>query len=375
MNAIDYRFPYNPDGTLDECKITDEPHSLVSINEDQYQFIIPTYAPFFGTSVRVVHAATGDTLVSGKDYILTHRYRAASRELDKEIYGSVTFLNKKLTGRINVSYDTLGGDYTAKDTPLLHRLVYDLTLHRTATWDQLVGVPDTFPSLYHTHSNSDIHDMDDVIDAIDRITVVLTGEDKPAHHHDIPAIDGLQDALDGKIDNNRCVHFAPVEPYLLLTGSRHFKLTLPTLYRETYTTIPIYFYNDDQSALVSIRGKLEIEANVGDPWSYIHGFTDEIGLVTRVSGAYEGNNEASVYVEFANPISKTTMAVVPMVVYSDIVSEILKGEYVWNSVTSLKGNIVVPKSYGDDERISSLEKRLHRVKINTLLGENVYLII
>ena len=375
MISIDYKFPYNPSGDIPECDIVDERHSLVSINTDQYQFIIPKYAPFFDESIVVKQESTNKVLVKGTDYILTHRYYTASNTLKRDVYSSITFTNKNITGSILVSYATLGGDYTGKSDVLLQRLVNDITYHRSVKWEDVVNIPGDFPPKYHVHKNSDIHDMDDVIDAISGITAVLLGENRPNHIHPIANIEDLQEQLDSKVSNDGHIQLNPLEPAILDAGGIHYKLVLPSIFKSTHVYIPIFISSDTYNFYIRVSGLLFPDHGIGEGWTTLNAFSDSRELIESVSGSYDANSRPTIYLNFKERTKSDISATVPYVVYDNKVTELLKGIYEWEVVTGKKGLTVRPDRYTTEGDQEVIEERLRRIRLNTLTGEDIYTIV
>lgn len=314
-------------------------------------------------------------LILGEDYTLTHKFKSASKILDADIFGSITFLNKKLTGTVLIDYSTLGGDYTGKDDILLHRITSDLSGTRTIYWEDIRDIPSDFPVRTHTHKNSEIHDMDDVVDAINKITAVLLGDDRPSHRHYINDVDGLQEALESKVANDSYIQLYPVYPAILVSGGLHYKLSFPSIFKETNLYMPIFVSSDTFSFYLRIAGLVETEQSIGTGWKHISAFTDGLEYLQSISVSYDENNKPTVYLSFNERLSSDLKATIPYVTYTEKITELLKGAYQWELTTDTRGTTIVPDSYSTGTEYTNIEDRLRKIRLNTLLEESLYVIV
>lgn len=165
-------YQYDPFGNYPPNLITNEHHSVTPPTaSDQANFIVPGAAPFFalGLIVRSGPAPTDPVLVEGTDYILTHRFVEASQFLNRQIYGSITFLNQMYSGMVWLTYQTLGGAFTLPDYSIVENLTRSLYSIRVVTWTQVVPMVAAFPPLPHPHHSSDLTGMSDVVDILNLI--------------------------------------------------------------------------------------------------------------------------------------------------------------------------------------------------------------
>ena len=169
-------YQYDPFGNYPPNLITNEQHSVTPPTaSDQANFIVPDAAPFFalGLIVRSGPASTDPVLVEGTDYILTHRFVEASQFLNRQIYGSITFLNQMYSGMVWLTYQTLGGTYTLDDYSIVENLTRSLYSIRVVTWTQVVPLVAAFPPLPHPHNVADLTGMADVVVVLNSILTAL----------------------------------------------------------------------------------------------------------------------------------------------------------------------------------------------------------
>lgn len=165
-------YPFDPSGTLASNQVTGEQHIITEVNYKDYNLLVPTYAPFFATSLSLSYKdinATVIPLVENVDYYLTHWFLSASRACSKPIYGSITLLNTNISGVITLSYQTLGGDWNI-DSQQIATIVAD-TIHnpRITTWEQVANLPYAFPVIDHPWDLVDMVGMSDVVNKLEDI--------------------------------------------------------------------------------------------------------------------------------------------------------------------------------------------------------------
>lgn len=167
-------YPFDPTGSAATNRITGETKILAAPNWRNYFFIIPSAAPFFKDGLVLVHYPSNRTLVEGVDYVCTHLFYDATKACGREIYGSISFYDKTLTGVVSMTYQTLGGDWTLDETRIQELLSNELANPRITTWDSIVDLPYQFPVIDHEWDLTDmvgasqvVQKLDDIRDAIE----------------------------------------------------------------------------------------------------------------------------------------------------------------------------------------------------------------
>lgn len=175
-------YPFNPTGTLAQAPA--EIHTVVAAVGPNMSFIVPRAAPFFRSSIKIrnitgvpaANQASAPLLVEGVDYIVTHRFEEACLGTGKQIYGSISFLNRNFAGQVRIDpYQTLGGNWVYDDYSYVETLTNSLYSIRTVQWTQIVQYPAAFPPIVHDHEMDDLVGMSQVVAAIqDLITAINT---------------------------------------------------------------------------------------------------------------------------------------------------------------------------------------------------------
>lgn len=178
-------FTYDPVGNLAANLIQNELAQVNSINGLDHNYIIPLNAPFYGNGLVVVDEASGQILTPGVDYELTHEFRDMTAHVNTAVYGSFTFTDPNRTGNFRIRYQTLGGDFVDATTQALTDGLDALANLQTIDWDDIIGVPATFPPSPHTQPVTDIESVQQAIDAIQACTAAIAANSRHIHIADI----------------------------------------------------------------------------------------------------------------------------------------------------------------------------------------------
>lgn len=173
-------YPFNPTGTLAQAPA--ENHTVVAAAGSNMSYIVPRAAPFFRSSIKIRNItgvpagsqATAPLLVEGVDYIVTHRFEEACLGTGKQIYGSISFLNRNFAGQVRIDpYQTLGGNWVYDDYSYVEALTNSLYSIRTVQWTQIVQYPAAFPPIVHDHEMDDLQGMSEVVAAIENLITAV----------------------------------------------------------------------------------------------------------------------------------------------------------------------------------------------------------
>lgn len=169
-------YPLDPTGVnpanriVDEIKVVTPPAKITDAN-----FIVPNVTPFFKEGLSVTLGTRA--LVEGVDYQLVFRHIDASEHFVKEIFGGIMFYNKEFTGTVKVTYQVLGGDFQNNNPKIIEDFTKAIGAVRWVTFDQILGLPSSFPPAYHMHDlERDLVDMGDVVTSVEKIATALQGK-------------------------------------------------------------------------------------------------------------------------------------------------------------------------------------------------------
>lgn len=187
MPVVNY--PLDTTGISVGNLIHDEVHTLTEINSSTYRILIPQFAPFYLDNFLLTHVdgvGTITNLVAGVDYYECLPYIGATRSIGKTVYGGISINTLFVNGVIKITYQTLGGDWTADADYVLTRLAEMVYNPRTTVWDIVTNKPNQFPPINHDQDVDFIYGQGDLIAAINGIaTNIINGPDQgvPIVHH------------------------------------------------------------------------------------------------------------------------------------------------------------------------------------------------
>lgn len=171
--ATTYTYPFDPTGAATTNAVANEQHVLSPPAWKDFYFIVPKFAPYFRDTLRVIHRPSGKLLVEGKDYHCTHYFHAASHGVARRVYGSITMLDKTLTGVLEISYQTIGGDWVLDASADLTRLTNTQTNPRITTWEEVVDVPYQFPPIDHQWDLEDLKGVEAILPILEEMTEAI----------------------------------------------------------------------------------------------------------------------------------------------------------------------------------------------------------
>ena len=168
--------PFDPTGESATNLILNEVHTLTKQNYRDYHYIVPKFAPFYAESIKlkIVQLDMSEKeLDLGIDYHLTHKFITASTSIAKgDICGSITFLDNELSGVLYIEkYQALGGIWTATDEELLKIVSSAQKNPRITSWESVSGRPVHFPVVNHEYDLINLKGTNELIDAIDRLSL------------------------------------------------------------------------------------------------------------------------------------------------------------------------------------------------------------
>ena len=168
--------PFDPTGESATNLILNEVHTLTKQNYRDYHYIVPKFAPFYAESVslKIVQLDMSERKLDlGIDYHLTHKFITASTSIAKgDICGSITFLDNELSGVLYIEkYQSLGGIWTATDEELLKIVSSAQKNPRITSWESVSGRPVHFPVVNHEYDLINLKGTNELIDAIDRLSL------------------------------------------------------------------------------------------------------------------------------------------------------------------------------------------------------------
>lgn len=172
-------YPLDTTGFSIGNKIPDEVHVLTEINDTTYRIIVPDFAPFYLDNFAVNHVdSLGNItpLSPDIDFYLCLPFVGATRSIGKIVYGGITINTLLTDGVIKVTYQCLGGMWSADAGYVMERLAEIMYNPKLTVWDAITNVQETFPPINHSLDIDDTYGQEQLIDAVNALAAaVLAG--------------------------------------------------------------------------------------------------------------------------------------------------------------------------------------------------------
>lgn len=165
------QYPFDPTGVSKQNHV-EEIYDLTDTNRNEFNYIIPRYAPFYSSSVKIERLDTEDnqplTLEKDHDYYLGGHFGEMEPYVGgkQRIESLILFDDRRITGRYKVTYQTLGGSFILDATGYAAQIANYLVNPLQTPWAEIVGRPVNYPTKPHGHDVGELVGVQDLIDAI-----------------------------------------------------------------------------------------------------------------------------------------------------------------------------------------------------------------
>lgn len=176
--------PFDPTGLASTNYVEDEVHTLTEINDATYRLIVPTFAPFYLDNFKFVHrdsAGVLTPLIEDVDYSLCLPYIGATRSIGKMLYGGISVNRTFLNGTIEISYQSLGGDWCGDAQYVLDRIAERIYNPRITVWDVVTNKVNQFPPINHDQNLDYVFGHQSLVDSINSIADKVLEADQQPH--------------------------------------------------------------------------------------------------------------------------------------------------------------------------------------------------
>jgi hypothetical protein len=171
----DWAYPFDPTGQATSNHIPNEIQT-VSVNVgSNYNFIIPSAAPFYRKSMVVYNSTTGQKLDEGVDYVCAYKFIDASTSIGAPIYGAIQFLNLSQSMVVRLDYQTIGGAWVVPQNQLTAMLANITSNPQQTSWDQVADLPYQFPPINHEFNLVNLKGFDCLVAAVEGLGGLITG--------------------------------------------------------------------------------------------------------------------------------------------------------------------------------------------------------
>lgn len=166
-NPLDFIYPLDVTGVSPGNRVVGERKTLnPPVESLDFHYILPVAAPYYRDSVILTLVSSGRVLVRGIDWMPGHKFHSASFELQGirgGLYTSILFMDRTLTGELDLEYQSLGGEWTLSENKILEILSNRLVDPRFVTYDEVSDKPNVFPPVDHNHDAADLTGMVELI--------------------------------------------------------------------------------------------------------------------------------------------------------------------------------------------------------------------
>lgn len=165
------QYPFDPTGVSKQNHV-EEIYDLTDTNRNEFNYIIPRYAPFYSNSVKIERLDTEDNqplvLEKDHDYYLGGHFGEMEPYVGgkQRIESLILFDDRRITGRYKVTYQTLGGSFILDATGYATQIANYLVNPLQTPWAEIVGRPVNYPVKPHGHDVGELVGVQDLIDAI-----------------------------------------------------------------------------------------------------------------------------------------------------------------------------------------------------------------
>lgn len=165
------QYPFDPTGVSKQNHV-EEIYDLTDTNRNEFNYIIPRYAPFYSSSVKIERLDTEDNqplvLEKDHDYYLGGHFGEMEPYVGgkQRIESLILFDDRRITGRYKVTYQTLGGSFILDATGYATQIANYLVNPLQTPWAEIVGRPVNYPVKPHGHDVGELVGVQDLIDAI-----------------------------------------------------------------------------------------------------------------------------------------------------------------------------------------------------------------
>ena len=146
-------YPLDYTGYLSSNLIDNESVTLLA---QSFRAFTPIYAPFFGNTIKIKDLTT-DQFLTKTQFQLYNLVSAptAISGATNPLYSVIIILDSTVSANLEVTYQTVGGDYCVGYDSLV-TLINDLISNpRPITWNNVANLPVSFPENFHLHSLGD----------------------------------------------------------------------------------------------------------------------------------------------------------------------------------------------------------------------------
>lgn len=260
----EYLLPFDPSAELESNYLQGESYAISSPGQTNYQQIVLRQGAFYLNDFKIIHQASSVELKENVDYILSYFCREVYDVTDTYAFGAIVLINKSLYGTLLISARFIGGDYGLPPDNLIPAIIDKSAIDDTYIWEDVQDIPPEYPVNNHQISTKLLTEgFDDMVDVLVSINETIGNLGKIQDGITIDWVEGLQEALDGKIENNGISQINRVAAALTYPG--YIELVLPELIQVTKLAFTLDVATKDNIFTFSVQG--DVSAGIDtSPW-------------------------------------------------------------------------------------------------------------
>ncbi|MDD2879756.1 MAG: hypothetical protein PHQ58_04920 [Rhodoferax sp.] len=172
------RYPLDLTGVSRDNYVSSE---KITLRNTELRSAVPTYGPFFKAGLQIKDE-TNDKALTKEQYKLMNLVPlpTAMAGNGDEVYSIIIITDLAVSNTINVSYQSLGGDYTrsyATIAKLIEAVLVD-TRKRDSSWPNILNKDVDFEPALHFHAMGDVVGWEYVAAALEEVkTAILLGDE------------------------------------------------------------------------------------------------------------------------------------------------------------------------------------------------------
>lgn len=164
-------YSWNPFQTIVDNRIVGEVLKPASTN-NRREFLVRR-GPFFSRNFKLSLRGSSTPLDLGVDYVFAHNFDRFINDYSRNVFGSVILTRDFTHDELVCDYDTIGGPFVLDEAEFIALAANIINRPREANWEDLVGVPETWPSDPHKHPITQTYDYEEMMVALRSLIIAV----------------------------------------------------------------------------------------------------------------------------------------------------------------------------------------------------------
>lgn len=240
-------YPLDTTGVNPDNKVVGEEHTITLINDRSFNFIVPTFGPFFATGFKIwkEDGANLLPLVQGVDWQYAFQYTGPSLAWGKPVYGGISFIDTLFEGKVIIDYQNVGGDQVL-DLPAITEVIANIKLNpRVATWEQVTGKPQIFPPNDHPWDFDHLKGTEALSEGLLLISEAITNKAVTSIDAHLMDMDNPHETSKTQVGLGLVSNFPPASAQQAIEGTSADTLLTPATLHATLVDLGILQFSAD----------------------------------------------------------------------------------------------------------------------------------